>query len=121
MASPLIYSGDMSKLDDFTLNILCNPEVIEVNQDPNGECGLVIKQPNDKFIMVKNLSDGSKAVGLFNRGKNTAEVVVNWTDLKLSGKLSVRDLWHQKDLGAYKEKFTAQVPSQGVVMIKISK
>ena len=33
MAAPLIYSGDMSKLDEFTLNVLCNPEVIEVNQD----------------------------------------------------------------------------------------
>ena len=33
MAAPLIYSGDMSKLDEFTLNILCNTEVIEVNQD----------------------------------------------------------------------------------------
>ena len=121
MASPLIYSGDMSKLDEFTLNILCNPEVIEVNQDPNGECGLVIKQPNDQFIMVKNLSDGSKAVGLFNRGKNTAEVAVNWAEIQLSGKHSVRDLWHQKDLGAYKEKFTSQVPAQGVVMIKIGK
>ncbi len=34
MASPLFYSGDMTRLDEFTLNVLCNPEVIEVNQDP---------------------------------------------------------------------------------------
>jgi alpha-galactosidase len=39
MAAPLIFSGDMEKLDDFTLNILCNAEVIEVDQDPLGRHG----------------------------------------------------------------------------------
>lgn len=120
MAAPLIYSGDMSKLDEFTLNVLCNPEVIDVNQDPLGECGLVLKKSESCFLMVKNLADGSKAVGLFNRGKNAAEVEVNRAELKISGKQSVRDLWHRKDLGIYKEKYIAQVPAQGVVMIKIS-
>ncbi len=33
----------------------------------------------------------------------------------------VRDLWQQKELGIYNQKFSAQVPAQGVVMIKISK
>lgn len=121
MAAPLIYSGDMTKLDEFTLNVLCNPEVIEVNQDPLGECGAVIKKTQDCFLMVKTLADGSKAVGLFNRGKENAEVVVDWADLQFSGKYSVRDLWHQKKLGNYKQKFSVQVPAQGVIMVKISK
>ncbi len=121
MAAPLIYSGDMSKLDEFTLNVLCNQEVIEVNQDPLGESGLVIKIDTERFLMIKKLEDGSKAVGLFNRGKNTAEVAVDWTMLQLSGKQSVRDLWHQKELGIFEKKFSAQVPAQGVVMVKFSK
>jgi len=121
IASPLIYSGDMSKLDEFTLNVLCNPEVIEVDQDPLGECGMVIHQSKDCFLMVKNLADGSKAVGLFNRGKEKTEVAVNWSDLQISGNQSVRDLWRQKDLGNYKQKFSALVPAQGVVMVKVSK
>ena len=37
MAAPLFFSGDMAKLDDFTLNVLCNAEVIEVDQDPLGK------------------------------------------------------------------------------------
>ncbi len=120
MAAPLIYSGDMSKLDEFTLNVLCNPEVIEVNQDPLGECGLVINHRDECFLMVKNLADGSKSVGLFNRGKRPAEVVVDWAELQIAGKHAVRDLWRQKDLGKFKQKFSAQVPAQGVVMIIIS-
>lgn len=119
MAAPLIYSGDMSKLDEFTLNVLCNPEVIEVNQDPLGECALVIKKSDTTFLMVKNLADGSKAVGLFNRGKVATDVSVDWAELKISGEQAVRDLWREKDLGTSKDKFSTQVPAQGVVMVKI--
>ncbi len=39
MASPLIFSGDMTKLDPFTLNVLCNSEVIDVDQDCPGPPG----------------------------------------------------------------------------------
>ena len=121
MAAPLVYSGDMTMLDDFTLNILCNPEVIEIDQDPMGECGEVIHLSDKQFIMVKNLYDGTKAVGIFNRADKQTEVSLDWETLNLSGKQFVRDLWRQEDLGAYKEKFTATIPSQGVVMIKIGK
>jgi alpha-galactosidase len=121
LAAPLIYSGDMSKLDEFTLNILCNPEVIEVNQDPLGKCGEVIHRNKECFLMVKKLSDGSTAVGLFNRGKNQADVSVAWSELKISGEYHIRDLWREKDLGVSRNKFNASVPPQGVVMIKISK
>lgn len=119
LASPLIYSGDMSKLDDFTINVLCNPEVIEVDQDPLGKCGKVINISKDCFIMIKDLADGSKAAGLFNRGKNPVEVSARWNELNISGKHQVRDLWRQIDLGQSEDKFSAIVPAQGVVMIKI--
>jgi len=121
IASPLIYSGDMSKLDPFTINVLCNPEVIEVNQDILGECGIVIHKPDSCFLIVKNLADGSKAIGLFNRGKKPADVFVDWTELGISGKFTVRDLWRQKNNGVYKNQCKRLVPAQGVVMVKISR
>ena len=120
MASPLFFSGDMTKLDEFTLNILCNTEVIDVNQDPLGESASVINHPDSCFIMVKNLSDGSKAVGFFNRGRAQKEVTGMWSELKLEGKQKVRDLWRQRNLGVHNRSFNVKIPSQGVVMVKIS-
>ncbi|MEO9146427.1 MAG: putative Ig domain-containing protein [Ginsengibacter sp.] len=119
MAAPLIYSGDMTKLDDFTLNVLCNNEVIEVDQDPLGESGKVIQYADSSFLMIKNLVDGSKAVGLFNRSKSPAKVTVDWKSLHIEGHQTVRDLWRQKKLGDYRQKFSAIVPAEGVVMVKI--
>jgi alpha-galactosidase len=121
MAAPLIYSGDIQRLDDFTLNVLCNPEVIDVDQDPLGECARVIKRTDKLFLMVKNLADGSKAVGLFNLGKDVVAMSLYFSELQLTGRHTIRDLWMQKDLGKYKQKFTAQIPPQGVVMVKIAK
>jgi len=82
---------------------------------------MVIKRPDNSFVMVKNMADGSKAVGLFNRGKDAAEMGVDWSELQLSGKQEVRDLWHQNDLGVSEQKFTASVPAQGVVLIRLYK
>ena len=81
MASPLFFSGDMNTLDDFTLNVLCNAEVIEVDQDPLGECAEVVKLSPKTFLMVKKLEDGGRAVGLFNRDTEDAKITAKWSDI----------------------------------------
>ena len=119
MAAPLIFSGDMDKLDDFTLNILCNAEVIEVDQDPLGKQAPIIAQTDEYFIMVKDTEDGSKAVGLFNTTEIAINIAISWKDLGIEGPCRVRDLWRQKNLGTYKNRFEAKVPRHGVMLVRI--
>ncbi len=119
MASPLFYSGDMSRLDEFTLNVLCNPEVIEVDQDPLGQCARVVPLGDEKFAMVKDMEDGSKAVGLFNRGEMQASVTAKWSELGLEGTWRVRDLWRQKDLGEMAGQIQAKVGRHGGTMFRL--
>jgi alpha-galactosidase len=71
-------------------------------------------------VWAKDLEDGSKAVGLFNRGSGEETITVNWADLGLSGEQTVRDLWRQKDLGKFTGQFEAKVGRHGVVLVKIS-
>ena len=118
-AAPLFFSGDMGKLDEFTLNVLCNPEVIEVDQDPLGQCARVVLATEDTFLMVKDLEDGSKAVGLCNRGEFGTRVTARWADLGIKGRPIVRDLWRQKDLGRFAGEFSAPVPRHGVVLLRL--
>jgi alpha-galactosidase len=119
VSAPLIFSGDITRLDDFTLSLLTNDEVIEVDQDPLGKPGYRVYKNGDTEVWAKQLEDGSCAAGLFNRGEKESDVTAYWSDLRVSGKQSVRDLWRQKDLGGFRDKFTASVPRHGVVMIKI--
>jgi len=119
MASPLFYSGDMSRLDEFTLNVLCNPELIEVNQDPLGQCARVVHLTDETFAMVKDMEDGSKAVGLFNRGELAAEVRAKCSALGLAGPQRARDLWRQKDLGVIASELSAKLPRRGVALFRL--
>ncbi|MCC6695673.1 MAG: NPCBM/NEW2 domain-containing protein [Candidatus Hydrogenedentes bacterium] len=121
MASPLFYSGDMSRLDDFTINVLCNPEVIAIDQDPLGKCARVIMLGEETFAMVKDLEDGSTAVGLFNPGEFAVPITLTWDDAGLSGPHKVRDLWRQSDMGEFSGKFEATVGRHGVVMVRVSR
>jgi alpha-galactosidase len=119
MASPLFYSGDMSRLDEFTLNVLCNPEVIEVDQDPLGQCARVVPLGEKTFAMVKDMEDGSKAVGLFNRGEMEAAVTAPLAKLGLQGAWRMRDLWRQKDLGEMSGAIQVQVGRHGSAMFRL--
>jgi alpha-galactosidase len=73
----------------------------------------------DLEVWAKPLEDGAQAVGLFNRGEMDAPVAVKWADLGLAGARVVRDLWRQRDLGSFADRFEAKVPRHGVVMIRV--
>ena len=119
MAAPLFFSGDMTKLDEFTLNVLCNAEVIEVNQDPLGKQARIIEKTEDCFIMLKDLEDGSKALGLFNTTEIEIPISVKFADLGIKGKYKARDLWRQKNLGTFNNKFESKVPRHGVMYVRL--
>lgn len=119
VAAPLILSGDITRLDEFTLSLLTNDEVIDVDQDPLGKPGFRVSKTGDVEVWKRELEDGSIAVGLFNRGEKETEVTALWSDLSISGKHIVRDLWRQKDLGKFNNKFSSKVPRHGVVLVKI--
>ena len=121
MAAPLVFSGDMARLDPFTLNVLCNAEVIDVDQDALGRQARIILQTPREFILLKDMEDGSKALGLFNLGETDATISVKWHDLGISGKQHVRDLWRQTDLPAAAEKFQAVLPRHGAILVKLGK
>jgi alpha-galactosidase len=120
LASPLLLGCDMAQLDDFTLNLLCNDEVLAVNQDPLGRQGTRVTKTDSAQIWSKAMEDGSKAVGLFNLGDENTKVTATWADLGLAGKQAVRDLWRQQDLGEVNTEFTAEVPRHGVVLVRVS-
>jgi alpha-galactosidase len=78
-----------------------------------------VAKDGDLEVWVREMEDGSKAVGLFNRGEGLAEVTALWADVGVEGGQRIRDLWRQKDLGVHKDSFTAYVARHGVVMVRI--
>ena len=117
--APLLIGCDMTQLDPFTLSLLTNDEVLEVDQDPLGRQACRVAKDGDLEVWAKDMEDGSKAVGLFNRGEEAADITVRWADLGVAGKQLIRDLWRQMNLGEFLNSFRTEVPSHGVVLTRM--
>lgn len=122
VASPLLLGCDLERLDDFTLNLLTNDEVLAVSQDALGRQGITVSREGTDDVLrvyVKELADDSKAVGLFNLSDEAATVTARWSDLKIMGRQTVRDLWRQKNLGLFETQFTMTVAPHGAELISV--
>jgi alpha-galactosidase len=118
LAAPLLAGNDLSKMTPETLATLTNPEVIALDQDPAGIQGRRVAQEGPLEVWVKPLADGSKGVGLFNRGESVMPVTAYFRDIGVGESAAIRDLWARKDLGRFHGSFTAEVPKHGAVLIK---
>ncbi len=123
-SAPLLIGCDMEKLDDFTLNLLTNDEVIEINQDPLGKQATCLQTIGDLRIFVKELEDGSKAVGFCNFGLDSIDLkYADFAKLGLKGQFVVRDLWRQQNIGNVNTQsgsLAIKVPVHGVLLYKFS-
>ncbi len=135
LSAPMLIGCDMEKLDPFTMSLLTNDEVLAVNQDSLGKGLVKISGPaftvpayntppadnpgGNAMVYSKTLDDGTLAIGLFNVGPKPMDISVNFSDLGIKGPQKVRDLWRQKDLGQFKDSFSAPVNSHGTVLVKI--
>ncbi|WEK70327.1 MAG: NPCBM/NEW2 domain-containing protein [Candidatus Chryseobacterium colombiense] len=121
-SAPLLIGCDLEKLDDFTLNLLTNDEVIAVNQDVLGKQGVCLQTIGELKIYVKELEDGGNAVAFANFGRD--KVKMSYKDFKtlgISGNQTVRDIWRQKDIAkinADKGNLALDIPAHGVAFYK---
>ena len=120
-AAPLLIGADMAQFDKFTTDLMTNHEVLEVNQDVLGRGGSRVWQQDRLEVWAKPLADGTKAVALFNRGLQAATVNVRWSDIGVTGRQPVRDLWQQRDIGTFADRFSTRVPAHGAVLVKVGR
>jgi len=121
LASPLLLGNDLTQMDDFELGLVTNDEVLAVHQDPLGKAADRVSRNGELEVWSRPLADGSLAVGLFNRDEMDMKVGVKWSELGITGRQKVRDLWRQKDLGPFSDEFSSVVPRHGALFVKISK
>ncbi|MDQ6421450.1 X2-like carbohydrate binding domain-containing protein [Paenibacillus sp. LHD-117] len=106
LSSAQLYTGnDMTRLDDYGLELLTNEEVIAVNQA--GRPGRPVSTATPQQVWYANNGDGTYTVGLFNLADEAATVTANWSDIGLIGSASVRDLWSHEELGDFASSFSS--------------
>lgn len=121
--APLLAGNDLSTMTTETANILKNPEVVAVDQDPRGLQGVkVAEDTSGAQVYGKVLSGtGKRAVVLLNRTSSARDITVRWSDLGLTNaSATVRDLWARADVGAFGTSYTANIPAGGSVMLSVT-
>lgn len=130
LCAPLLVGCDLTRLDDFTLRLLCNDEVIAVNQDVAGIPATCIQDLRvhhisgsllrHETIYAKSISDGSLVVGVFNRGEDPARVHVDFRQLNRPGSQSVYNIWSREPLGFAENGFDIGIAPHGAQLLRLS-
>jgi len=125
LSAPLLIGCDLERVDAFTLNLLSNDEVLALDQDALGRQAVRVLTSGPIDVYVKELEDGSKAVGFFNRDSAAQTLGFNkLSQLGFESKVHVRDLWRQKDLpditDTHKEALPMTIPAHGVMLYKLT-
>lgn len=118
LSAPLLIGCDLERLDPFTLNLLCNDEVLALDQDPLGRPAVPRCKDSSIQVWVKELADGHRALGIFNQGEETATYTLDFAKAGLPSSVRLRDLWRQRDLGRVQHRHTMKIPGHGVVLLK---
>lgn len=97
--SPLMFGGDLPTSDPFTISLITNPEVLDVDQHSRG--GHQSYRDGDIVAWTADApgADG-KYVAVFNIGDSQRVAELKWSDVGVAGEeVAVHDLWGRKDLG----------------------
>ncbi|MBM9509910.1 fibronectin type III domain-containing protein [Actinacidiphila acididurans] len=117
-SAPLYTGDDLTKLDSYGLKLLTNDEVIAVDQA--GNPARPVSQATPQQTWYARNADGTYTVALFNLGSGYSDVTADFSDLGITGKAAVRDLWSHNSLGTVGGSFTANLPPHGSRLLKLT-
>ncbi|MGW2485946.1 ricin-type beta-trefoil lectin domain protein [Streptomyces sp. NPDC001606] len=121
--APLLAGNDLATMSGETADILKNPEVVAVDQDPRGLQGVKVAEDTTGLQVYGKVlaGTGNRAVVLLNRTSAAHDITVRWSDLGLTGATAtVRDLWARQNAGSYATSYTTSVPAGGSVLLKVT-
>jgi len=118
--SPLMLGADLLSMDDFTLQLITNPEVLSVNQNSTDNRQVLNRWGKCVWIATEPES-GDKYIALFNITDEESEVEFDLELENLRGPYKVRDLWKQKDQETVEGKLSAVLPPHGTALFRLSK
>ncbi|MGN5635392.1 NPCBM/NEW2 domain-containing protein [Streptomyces sp. AC154] len=121
MAAPLLIGSDLRKATPETFDILSNHEVIAVDQDPLGKQGSVLSSDEGRWVVAKELRDGSRAVALFNETGSAQRISTTAAaaGLPRAAGYTMRDLWEHTDHNTAGD-ISATVPAHGTVLLRVT-
>ena len=119
MASPLFLSADIGKLNQTSLDILKDREIISINQDTLCKQAKRVINTNVYDVLVKPLADGSFAVGLLNKSDKPFDLNLSFKDAGLIGNYMVRNIWQKTNNNKAVNSFSGKIAPHETIVLKL--
>jgi alpha-galactosidase len=121
MSSPLFLGNDPRSMTEAEKKLICNKELIAVNQDPAGQ-GRLVRESDNTQVWVKQLSNGDLAVLMLNLDRSgKRDIMLNLEEIGIKGKARARDIINGKDLGTISGSLTRSADTNQCSFIVLSK
>lgn len=114
--SPLFFGGDMTKNDAFTLSLMQNKELLNINQ--NSHAGRLVYQKGNEIVWAANGNDGEYYMAQFNIGDEPAVITTKLSFIGIEKPSDAVELWSGETLSPNGE-ITSKVPAHGVKVYRI--
>ena len=121
LAAPLMAGNDLRTMSKSIHDILTNHDVIAIDQDALGKQATRASAQGSTEIWSRPLAGEARAIALFNRGTEPAEMRLNFTAAGIANGVHARDIWAAKDLGPLTGEYRVTVPAHGVVLLRLTK
>ncbi|MFF5204756.1 NPCBM/NEW2 domain-containing protein [Streptosporangium sp. NPDC000396] len=121
MAAPLLIGSDLRRASASTFTTLKNKDVIDIDQDPLGMQGVLVKSSGGLSVYAKPLRNGDYAVALSNENTATATIGTTVAEIGMGGSssYSLKDLW-SKATRTTTGAISSSVPGHGTVLYRVT-
>ncbi len=122
MNSPLLIGCDMNNITTVAHDLMCNSELIALNQDTLFQQAYVVKRSGELYTLVRDIekrNSGIRAVALVNLSDAAKTMTLKFSDIDLGGKVKMRDLYLKHNLTEQQDSFKVLVPAHGTKIYRV--
>ena len=121
MSSPLLIGCDTRNIRPESLRLLCNRDLIALNQDPLHLQAYVAAKQGECFVMVKDikqLQGKERAVAIYNPNDTEQQVTLDPATIDLGGAVQYYDCFAQTDYAIDQNPIALTIPAHGTKIFR---
>ena len=112
--SPLMIGGEMTKNDDFTLNLLTSRQILDMSENARHAHQVFRKKVKDTEVVLWTAvnAKGGQYVAVFNIGEKKLDMTIDLEELEIYDPSDITDLWNSEKKEAV-TKLDVSLPPHG--------
>ena len=122
MSSPLMIGCDMTSIPQASLELIKNPELVALNQDPLGLQARVVQRAGGGYVLAKDIESRrgpARAVALYNPTDSACHFSVPLSALEFGGRVKLRDLVRRENLEPAADSIVCDLPARSVRILRV--